>query len=72
MFVDQFLQEIKKNLKKFSQRFEAQDRLRQSTVSTEILEKRRQLVYEFEQFRNEAEKEWAATKEERIAMRNGE
>lgn len=65
------LKEIKKNLKKFSQRFEAQDRLRQSTVSTEILEKRRQLMIQFENYREKKEEEFAHFKDRRLALRNG-
>ncbi|XP_045213087.2 eukaryotic translation initiation factor 3 subunit B-like isoform X2 [Mercenaria mercenaria] len=65
------IKEIKKNLKKYSQRFEAQDRLRQSTVSTEILEKRRQLMLDYERYRQQMEDEFLSGKQRRIALRDG-
>ncbi|WAQ97470.1 EIF3B-like protein [Mya arenaria] len=65
------VKEIKKNLKKFSQRFEAQDRLRQSTVSTELLEKRRKLMDDYERYRERVEDEFNSQKDRRIAFRNG-
>ncbi|KAL4239629.1 translation initiation factor eIF-3b like protein [Mactra antiquata] len=65
------IKEIKKNLKKYSQRFEAQDRLRQSTVSTELLEKRRQLMLDFERYRQNKEDEFNDMKDRRIALRDG-
>lgn len=65
------IKEIKKNLKKYSQRFEAQDRLRQSTVSTELIQKRRQLIEEYEKFKTQKEEEFHLFKPRRLALRNG-
>lgn len=65
------IKEIKKNLKKYSQRFEAQDRLRQSTVSTELLEKRRQLMMDYERYREKRDDEFMKAKPLRLELRNG-
>lgn len=62
---------IKKNMKKYTEQFETIDRLRQSNVSTEQIEKRRTLMSDFQKYREDKEEEYAHYKKRRIALRNG-
>ncbi|KAL5017836.1 hypothetical protein ScPMuIL_003558 [Solemya velum] len=65
------IKEIKKNIKKYSSQFEVVDRLRQSNVSTELLKKRKQLMSEYEKYRDDKREEYAANKDRRLHMRRG-
>ncbi|XP_069124801.1 eukaryotic translation initiation factor 3 subunit B-like [Argopecten irradians] len=65
------IKSIKKNMKKYTEQFEMIDRLRQSNVSTELLEKRRALMAEYERFRDNKTEEYEEMRERRIELRNG-
>lgn len=62
---------IKKNMKKYTEQFEVMDRLRQSNVSTEILEKRSEMMNEYKRFRERATEEWESMKYRRLELRDG-
>ncbi|XP_062602695.1 eukaryotic translation initiation factor 3 subunit B-like [Saccostrea cucullata] len=62
---------IKKNMKKYTEQFEAMDRLRQSNVSTEILEKRSELMSDYKHFREQCVAEWERMKYRRLELRGG-
>nr|XP_011432969.2 eukaryotic translation initiation factor 3 subunit B [Crassostrea gigas] len=62
---------IKKNMKKYTEQFEVMDRLRQSNVSTEILEKRSEMMNEYKSFRERATEEWESMKYRRLELRDG-
>lgn len=47
------------------------DRLRQSNVSTEILEKRSEMMNEYKSFRERATEEWESMKYRRLELRDG-
>jgi len=63
------LKEVKKNLKKYSVQFDQKDRLRLSRASKELVEKRRAVMKEFEEYREKRIAEYAATLELRIELR---
>ncbi|XP_063444701.1 eukaryotic translation initiation factor 3 subunit B-like [Mytilus trossulus] len=65
------LKGLKKNMKKYTEQFESVDRLRQSNVSSEQIEKRKTLMAEFKKFREDKEEELAHYKSRRIALRGG-
>jgi len=65
------LKEIKKNLKKYSDQFNAKDKLRQSKASKELMEKRRGLMEKFRKYREEKDQEYAEGMEERCRLREG-
>uniref|UniRef100_A0A1B6CLP7 Eukaryotic translation initiation factor 3 subunit B n=1 Tax=Clastoptera arizonana TaxID=38151 RepID=A0A1B6CLP7_9HEMI len=62
--------EIKKNLKKYSSQFESKDRMRVNKASKELIEKRKQLMKEFEDIRKEQLEVWQKQKSQRILLRN--
>lgn len=63
--------DIKKNLKKYSDQFNAKDKMRQSKASKELLLKRSALYEEFEEFRETAQERYAMDLDKRLALRNG-
>jgi len=62
--------EIKKSLKKYSAQFEVKDRLKMSKASKELVEKRRNLMKEYEDRRNVKQEDYAAERSRRIELRN--
>ncbi|KAK3091595.1 hypothetical protein FSP39_021018 [Pinctada imbricata] len=71
LLANEQIKNIKKNMKKYSEQFDVMDRLRQSNVSTELLEKRKQLLSEYERYRKIQEEEYEHYKQRRIALRDG-
>jgi len=65
------IKEIRKNLKQYSEKYNAADRLYQSRVSKELLEKRRKLYDDFMVFRNKAEKRYSDNHIKCVALRDG-
>lgn len=65
------LKEVKKNLKKYSDQFNAKDKMRLSRASKELIEKRRELMAKFQEYREKREKEYQESRDRRIALRNG-
>ncbi len=63
--------EVKKNLKQYSEKYNAADRLYMSRVSKELLEKRRNLYDQFQGFKNRAEKRWREQHARRVDLRKG-
>ena len=67
-----FNKEVRKNLKQYSEKYNAADRLYQSRVSKEQLEKRRKLFEDFSAFRRISAKRLAEQKAERLSLRHGQ
>lgn len=65
------LKEIKKNLKSYSEKYTASDRIYQMTVSKEQLDKRKKLMDEFNEFRKIAVNRFNEQRDSRIEMRDG-
>jgi len=65
------VKEIKKNLKKYSDQFNAKDKMRQSKASKELLLKRSALYETFEEFREVALERYACDIDKRLALREG-
>ncbi|KAK6171444.1 hypothetical protein SNE40_019633 [Patella caerulea] len=65
------IKEIKKNLKKYSGLFDVEDSQKKKTASKELLEKRQQLLDEFEEYRKQKVEEYNKTRDIRIEMRDG-
>ena len=63
------VKEIKKNLKKYSDQFNAKDKMRQSKASKELLLKRSALYETFEEFREVALERYACDIDKRLALR---
>lgn len=66
------LKEVRKNLKQYSEKYNAADRLYLSRVSKELLDKRRKMYDEFSSFRNRAAKRFNELYESRLKLRNGQ
>ena len=64
-------QEIKKNMKKYSQKFSVEDRMRESKASREQIERRRQLMSDYEEWAAELRGRFRQEKSERLELRNG-
>ncbi|XP_067006456.1 eukaryotic translation initiation factor 3 subunit B [Anabrus simplex] len=62
--------QIKKNLKKYSNQFESKDRMRLSKASKELIEKRARLLKEFAEYRSKQMEKWNELKPKRLALRN--
>jgi len=65
------VKEIKRNLKKYSPQFEMKDRMAQSKVSEEILQKRRKLKNDFQEWRDRKEQELKDSAALRSTLREG-
>merc|ERR1719187_2633631 len=63
------LKDIKKNLKKYSDQFNAKDKMRQSRASKELIAKRQALSDAFMDWRERRKADYAATLELRIELR---
>lgn len=66
------LKEVRKNLKQYSEKYNAADRLYLSRVSKELLDKRRKMYDEFSSFRNRAARRFNELYESRMKLRNGQ
>lgn len=58
-------------MKKYSTGFEMKDRMSQSKASKELIEKRRQLVADYEAYRTKCVEDFPEAKEWRLASRDG-
>jgi len=65
------IKDIKKNLKKYSDQFNAKDKMRQSKASKELVEKRRDMMEKFCEQRKDWIEMYNDGREERIALRDG-
>lgn len=65
------LKEIKKNLKKYSDQFIVKDKMRHSRASKELMEKRRESMAKFQEYREKREREYLELRDRRISLRNG-
>jgi len=63
--------DIRKNLKKYSDQFNAKDKMRQSKASKELVDKRRALANSFLEWRADALAAYEENKEKRLALRGG-
>jgi len=63
------ISKVKKNLKKYQKEFEQKDKLSQSKASKELIEKRRSLFNEFEEFRARHKTRFEEYKSNRSALR---
>ncbi|KAL7288389.1 hypothetical protein TKK_0017480 [Trichogramma kaykai] len=63
------IKDIKKNLKKYSSQFESKDRLRLTRASKELIEKRHQLMKEFETYRAARIEQFTKQKKRRLELR---
>merc|ERR1719310_181875 len=65
------LKDIKKNLKKYSDQFNAKDKMRQSRASKELIAKRQALFDAFNNWRQQKVREFEETREKRVELRGG-
>ena len=65
------IKEIRKNLKPYSEKFNAADRVYQMTVSKELLDKRKRMMDDFVMFRRAASKRAAELRAKKIELRAG-
>jgi len=63
--------DIRKNLKKYSDQFNAKDKMRQSKASKELIDKRRSLATAFAEWRADAIAAYEEQREKRLALRGG-
>eukprot|EP00090_Calanus_glacialis_P035049 TRINITY_DN59919_c0_g1_i1.p1 TRINITY_DN59919_c0_g1~~TRINITY_DN59919_c0_g1_i1.p1 ORF type:complete len:696 (-),score=241.36 TRINITY_DN59919_c0_g1_i1:149-2236(-) len=63
--------DIKKNLKKYSDQFNAKDKMRQSRASKELIAKRQALADAFNNWRDQKIREYDESREKRIELRGG-
>lgn len=66
------LKEVRKNLKQYSEKYNAADRLYLSRVSKELLDKRRKMFDDFSNFRSRAEKRFNDQRKRRLELRRGQ
>merc|ERR1719468_1312748 len=66
------IKEVRKNLKQYSEKYNAADRLYLSRVSKELLDKRRKMFDDFSLFRNRAARRFNEQRVKRIALRDGQ
>jgi len=65
------LKDVRKNLKKYSDQFNAKDKMRQSKASKELIDKRRALATAFAEWRADAIAAYEEQREKRLALRGG-
>merc|ERR1712242_573635 len=65
------LKEIKKNLKKYSDQFNAKDKMRQSRASKELIAKRQALSDAFNNWRDQKIRQYDEMRDKRIELRGG-
>eukprot|EP00795_Rhopilema_esculentum_P009002 gene9002-16644_t len=68
---DEDIKDLKKNFKKYQKMFEAEDIMKDTEASKEILEKRRNLFKEFSEIRKELNAAYKDYKPTRIQLRDG-
>ena len=65
------IKDVKKNLKKYSAAFEAEDVMWTTKASEELIEKRRSKYAEFREYRERREEDYASQRDQRLALRDG-
>merc|ERR1711974_44556 len=65
------MKDVKKNLKKYSDQFNAKDKMRQSKASKELIAKRQTLMEEFSSLKERKAREFLETRARRIELRDG-
>jgi len=65
------MKDVRKNLKKYSDQFNAKDKMRQSKASKELIDKRRALATAFAEWRADAIAAYEEQREKRLALRGG-
>merc|ERR550519_2243641 len=65
------IKDIKKNLKKYSDQFNAKDKVRQSKASKELMMKRRSLMEDFQAWREDMKSVYEKSIDRRMELRNG-
>jgi len=65
------VKEIRKNFKTYAQKFETEDSMRKMTASKDLLEKRRRLMDEYRQYREQKVVEFTSCKNIRLELRMG-
>eukprot|EP00088_Acartia_fossae_P013133 TRINITY_DN1682_c0_g1_i1.p1 TRINITY_DN1682_c0_g1~~TRINITY_DN1682_c0_g1_i1.p1 ORF type:complete len:705 (+),score=264.99 TRINITY_DN1682_c0_g1_i1:29-2116(+) len=65
------IKDVKKNLKKYSDTFSLKDRQKLSKASKELMDKRRDLMDKFMEYRKQMQEKYSAMKQERITLRDG-
>jgi len=63
--------EIKKNMKKYNQRFSLEDKMRDSKASKEQIERRRKMIEDWENWQAMILEAYSEEKEQRLALRGG-
>jgi len=63
--------DVRKNLKKYTDQFNAKDKMRQNKASKELVDKRRALADAFNDWRRDAVAAYEEKREERLALRGG-
>lgn len=66
------MKEVKKNIKKYSEEFDAKDMMRMSKASQELKQERKNKYDEFMSYRERRKAEAAEQKERRLALRDGQ
>jgi len=64
------IKEIKKNLKKYTTKFDEEDRFLQSSVSAELLEKRKKIIEAWKEYRTRKEEQYGNERQKRLFLRN--
>jgi len=65
------LKEIKKNIKRYYQRFQLEDKMRESKASKEQIERRQEMMTSFKKWKAACDRLYAEEKPQRLALRNG-
>lgn len=66
------IKEVRKNLKQYSEKYNAADRLYLSRVSKELLDKRRKMFDDFASFRHRTVRRYNELRNKRLELRNGQ
>merc|ERR1712241_602512 len=65
------MKDVKKNLKKYSDQFNAKDKMRQSKASKELIAKRQTMMEDFSSWKERKAREFLETRARRIELRGG-
>ena len=65
------LKDIKKNLKRYSDQFNAKDKMRQNKASKELVAKRQKMMEDYSAWRDRKSKEFEESREKRLELRGG-
>jgi len=71
LLVKEQIKEIKKNLKKYSIKFNQKDAQRSNKASAELAARRQKLMSSFSEWKEQKEEEYAMARDKRMALRDG-